>query len=237
MIGFQKTSLLEPGESETVEVTAEAKNFASYDQEKSAWIIDAGLYGIFVSENAESSKLAWVLKVESDCIFEKVSHIVKGDPELKEIEAPQAIAVSFTKEWTLKAEEANMLTVVFKPSEEKTIRRSESEHAKAAMEIAEKMTDAELTAMLMGEISKGQDNMKNDELVESGIFVPGAAGETSCKFEEKYGIPAISMADGPAGLRLMRKYDVDNETGLIYGHGILEALEGGFLQKNMTENM
>lgn len=231
LIGFQKTSLLEPGESETVEITADAKNFASYDQEKSAWIIDAGLYGLFVSENAESNKLAWVLKVERDCIFEKVSHIVKSDPGVKEIEAPQDIAGSFTKEWTIKAEEANMLPVVFKPSEEKTARRPESEYVKAAMEIAEKMTDAELTAMLMGEISKGQDNMKNDELVESGIFVPGAAGETSCKFEEKYGIPAISMADGPAGLRLMRKYDVDNETGLIYGHGILEALEGGFFAK------
>lgn len=231
LIGFQKTSLLFPGESETAEIVADAKRLASYDPEKSAWIVDAGEYGIFVSENAESNRLAGVLKVESDCILETVSHIVKNDLDLKEIEAPQVIAESFTKEWTFRAKEANMIPIVFKPAEEKLVRRPDSEHAKAAMEIAEKMTDAELTAMLMGEISKGQDNMKNNELVESGIFVPGAAGETSCKFEQKYGVPAISMADGPAGLRLMRNYDVDNETGLIYGHGILEALEGGFFAK------
>lgn len=238
LIGFQKTSLLAPGENETVEIVADAKNLASYDPEKSAWVVEAGDYGIFVSEHAESNVLAGVLKVEQDCIIENVSRIVKNDLELKEIEAPRAIAEAFTKEWTAEAKEANMIPVVFAPVEEKTVRRPDNEHMEAAMEIAKKMTDEELAAMLMGEISKGQDNMKVNELVETGIFVPGAAGETSCRFEEKYGIPAISMADGPAGLRLMRSYDVDNETGLIYGHGILEALEGGiFAKEYQRENV
>ncbi len=238
LIGFQKTSLLAPGESETVEIVADAKNLASYDPEKSAWVVEAGDYGIFVSEHAESNALAGVLKVEQDCIIENVSHIVKNDLELKEIEAPQAIAEAFTKEWKSKAKEADMIPIAFAPVEEKTVRRPDSEHMEAAMEIAKKMTDEELAAMLMGEISKGQDNMKVNELVETGIFVPGAAGETSCRFEEKYGVPAISMADGPAGLRLMRSYDVDNETGLIYGHGILEALEGGiFAKEYQRENV
>ena len=93
------------------------------------------------------------------------------------------------------------------------------------------MSDEELTAMLMGEITKGQDNIKENELVQTGIFVPGAAGETSCRFVEKYGIPAISMADGPAGLRLMKKYDVDNESGLIYGFSLLSAIGGDVLTK------
>lgn len=87
-----------------------------------------------------------------------------------------------------------MIPVVFAPVEEKTVRRPDNEHMEAAMEIAKKMIDEELAAMLMGEISKGQDNMKVNELVETGIFVPGAVGETSCRFEEKYGVTAISMA-------------------------------------------
>ncbi len=107
-----------------------------------------------------------------------------------------------------------------------------------ARKIAEKMSDKELTAMLMGEITKGQDNIIDNELVQTGIYVPGAAGETSCRFEEKYNIPAISMADGPAGLRLLTHYDVDNETGLIYGQGILDALEGGLLaREHARENV
>ena len=84
----------------------------------------------------------------------------------------------------------------------------------------------------MGEITKGQDNVKDGELVETGIYVPGAAGETTCQLEEKYGIPAISMADGPAGLRLMRFYDVDKATGKIYGESLLAALSGGLFSFN-----
>lgn len=85
------------GESETVEIVADAKNLASYDPEKSAWVVEAGDYGIFVSEHAESKVLAGVLKVEQDCIIENVSRIVKNDLELKEIEAPQAIAEHLQK--------------------------------------------------------------------------------------------------------------------------------------------
>ena len=33
---------------------------------------------------------------------------------------------------------------------------------------------------------------------------------------------------GPAGLRLIRSYEVDKKTGNIYSEGILDALEGGF---------
>ena len=60
-------------------------------------------------------------------------------------------------------------------------------------------------------------------------MVPGAAGETSSVLKEKYQIPGASMADGPAGIRLIRSYQVDKKTGEIYSEGILDALEGGFL--------
>ena len=98
--------------------------------------------------------------------------------------------------------------------------------------MAAKLTDEELTALLMGEISKGQDNIKDNELIETGICVPGAAGETTCALEEKYGIPGISMADGPAGLRVLRSYDVDRKTGKIYGVGLIGSLEGGLFRKD-----
>ena len=94
------------------------------------------------------------------------------------------------------------------------------------------MSDDELVAMLMGEITKGQDNIRENEPVPTGIFVPGAAGETSCRFTEKYGVPAVSMADGPAGLRLMKSYDVDNESGLIYGFSLLSVLGGDLFKKD-----
>ena len=36
------------------------------------------------------------------------------------------------------------------------------------------------------------------------------------------------MADGPAGLRLSKTYEVNEKDGSIYARGLLDALEGGF---------
>ena len=97
-----------------------------------------------------------------------------------------------------------------------------------AEELVEKLTDDELLYMLFGEISKGQENA----IGAAGIMVPGAAGETSGCLEEKYDVPGVSMADGPAGLRLIKKYGVSRETGEVYNVGLLAALENGFFVKD-----
>ncbi len=230
LVGFKKTSLLKPGESENVTVAADAKNFASFDEKQAAWVVDAGEYAIFVSEHAEQNTLSGVLSVAEDCVIEKVSHIAPLQEELKELEAPKAVADAFTEAW--KEEAAGLARVIYAPTEVAAERIPEKAHAAEARAIAEKMSDDELVAMLMGEITKGQDNIRENELVPTGIFVPGAAGETSCRFTEKYGVPAVSMADGPAGLRLMKSYDVDNESGLIYGFSLLSVLGGDLLKKD-----
>ena len=45
--------------------------------------------------------------------------------------------------------------------------------------------------------------------------MPGSAGETSEALEEKYGKRSLIMADGPAGLRLRQRYDVDRKLILL----------------------
>lgn len=231
LVGFRKTQLLAPGQSETIEIIADAKCFASYDQEKAAWVVTQGEYAIFVGEHAESIQLAGVLDVEEECIIEKVPHILPLQVQLQERKPEERVLAAFTKNWKQSVAETGILRLAYHPTEQTLVRLPERKHAAAARKIAEAMENDELVAMLMGEITKGQDNIVENELVQTGIYVPGAAGETSCRFEEKYGVPAISMADGPAGLRVMRTYDVDNKTGLIYGHGLLSALEGGVLAK------
>ena len=232
LIGFRKTGLLKPGQSETVEITADAKCFASYDYDKAAWVVEQGEYAIFAGENTACIKLAGVLAVAADCVIEKVPHILPLKADLHEIKPDGKVIAAFTESWKKTAGEAGISALPYSPTGQQLMRLPESEHAAAARKIAESMEDDELVAMLMGEITKGQDNIVENELVQTGIYVPGAAGETSCRFEKKYGVPAISMADGPAGLRITRKYDVDNQTGLIYGQGLISALEGGILAKD-----
>ncbi len=60
--------------------------------------------------------------------------------------------------------------------------------------------------------------------------MPGSAGETTETLEETYGIRSLIMADGPAGLRLRQSYEVDRQTDVVYGVGVLGSLENGFLE-------
>ncbi len=89
----------------------------------------------------------------------------------------------------------------------------------------EEQQTVELLPLLYGNIAKNAGT-----LGAAGIRVPGSAGETTHALEEKYGIRSLIMADGPAGLRLQQSYEVNRETGAIYGAGVLGSLENGFLE-------
>ncbi|MCQ2529942.1 MAG: glycoside hydrolase family 3 C-terminal domain-containing protein [Lachnospiraceae bacterium] len=231
LIGYQKTKELNPGEAETVTITADAKNLASFLYAPSAWVVEQGRYFLLLGENVEQVQVAGVLEVAEDCVIEKVQHIAPlqntEETKLNEIRPDGKVIEEKRSAWEKEAAEKNVAICAFAPEEIEIKRLPESKFYEEAKAIAEKMSEEELTAMLMGEITKGQDNIKDNQLVMTGMFIPGAAGETSCKFTEEYGIPAISMTDGPAGIRLRKNYDVDRESGLIWGDGFLSAVRGG----------
>ncbi|MBM6774749.1 glycoside hydrolase family 3 C-terminal domain-containing protein [Olsenella profusa] len=56
LVGFAKTRLLEPGESQTVEVTFDESQLASYDyQGARTWILDAGTYYVTAGRNSHDA--------------------------------------------------------------------------------------------------------------------------------------------------------------------------------------
>ncbi len=225
LCGFAKTDLLAPGESQKVQVSFGEKALASFSEKDSAWVVEAGKYGIWAGNSSENIALAAVLEVAETTVIETVEHICPVQEELTELECSKELRLKKEQQWHQLAEEKDVPVISFAPTlfEKKEISRPDT--WKKAEEITEKLTDEELIAMVIGEISKGQ----GQALGSAGNMVPGAAGETSSILKEKYQIPGASMADGPAGVRLIRSYQVDKKTGEIYSEGILDALEGGFL--------
>ncbi len=238
LIGFGKTKLLSPGESQTLTITSPVKTLASFSEADGAWIVEKGVYGILAGTSSACYETAGLLKVDADAVIESVPHICprQENDGLVEIVRPDWVIEKLTAAMMADAEKKGLTPVALAPAAEKKYAVPASDCDAVARDIASKLTEDEMIALLMGEITKGQDNIHEGELVTTGIYVPGAAGETTGILEEKYGVPAVSLADGPAGLRLIQKYDVDRKSGLIYGSGILGAINSNFAPKyNRTD--
>ncbi len=82
------------------------------------------------------------------------------------------------------------------------------------------LTDEELCSLLVGTYPSRSAALSF--IGNASKNVPGAAGETKA-FEEK-GIPAIVMADGPAGLRLTPSYAVSGGKVYTEGQSIPESM-------------
>lgn len=223
LCAFAKTQLLPPGAEQTLEISFPIKGLASFDESRGAWVVEAGQYGIMVGNSSASVTVEGVLEVKETVSIEVVKHICPLKEELKEIVRPEELAVKMEAAWKREAEEKGLIPVVFVPDKVSSHRIPANELDAMAAALVEKLSDDELIAMTIGEVSKGQGNT----LGCAGIAVPGAAGETSGALEEKWDVPGISMADGPAGVRLHKKYQVNPETNSIYAQGMYGALEGG----------
>lgn len=222
LCGYAKTKLLAPQESETLTLIIPADALASFSEEKSAWVLEKGAYGIWIGNSSRNVTLEGILSLEADTILETVFSICPLQEDLEEIIPPNSITLE--ENWHNAASEKGLAAIPFLPKAADKTRIAPNSYDEMADAVVNQLSDEELIYMVIGEISKGQENA----IGAAGIMVPGAAGETSSVLEEKFDIPGISMADGPAGLRLIKKYSVDRKTREIYGVGLLAALEGGY---------
>ena len=207
LVGYAKTKLLQPGEAETLKITVGQKELAYFSEEKHQWIVEKGIYGIWTGNSSVSLEYSSTVKVEQSvsledtCVLENTAEI---EEELWKTYECRKITAD------------NSHCIIFTPHpEEKKIYRS----AYATEQMAE-----DLLPLLYGNIAE-----TTSTLGAAGIRVPGTAGETTEGLLDKYGIPSLIMADGPAGIRLQQHYEVDRATDTVYGIGVLGALENGFL--------
>ncbi len=224
LIGFAKTSELKPQEDQILEISVDAKALASFDEEKSAYVCEAGQYGIFVGNSCEAVYPGAVLEVSETVNLEKVNHICPVQESFIEELPCEDDLLAFEAAWKAYAKENGVPTVAFVPEAVISAKIAQDSYEEMAAELVEKLTDDELAHMVVGEVSKSH----NLQLGSAGIMVPGAAGETCSILEEQYDVPGIAVADGPAGIRVYRSYEADEEQQKVYTMGFLGAIENGF---------
>lgn len=72
---FAKTKTLEPGETATVTLTVNAADLASYDEDSSSWVVDAGTYKFLVGASSRDIRVA--LNADVAASAKKTNDILK----------------------------------------------------------------------------------------------------------------------------------------------------------------
>lgn len=220
LAGFAKTDSLQPGGVQKLTVIIEQKQLASFSEQLQAWVIEDGSYGVWIGNSSISLQLEALLTVSETTVVEWTKEVCPKEAVFEDMSAAEDNRKKAGK-WLTEAKEQKIPEINFVPwLEEK--RTSE-------IPLAEEQSVEELIPLLYGNITKG-----TSYLGSAGVRVPGSAGETTQKLEEKYGKSSMIMADGPAGLRLRQSYEVDRRTDMVYGVGVLGSLENGFLEDEVS---
>ena len=232
LTAYAKTELLQPGQKQTVTLEVPAERLVSYDEKSAAWILEKGFYGIVVGNSLENAELVGGMQLDESVVLEKAKNLFAKKEELNELAQQDGKTSQREADQKILAAEKHLPVVEMKAADFETkeiVYKKNRELAdEKAMEFVNTLSVEELINLAAGDPGKAQGG----NLGAAGISVPGSAGETHrCAIEK--GLASIVLADGPAGLRLMKYYHVDE--GKIVPMPFEFSLEGGLFYDGPTD--
>ena len=221
---FGKTDTLKPGQTQKMTLSFALYQLASYDEAQAAWVLEKGTYGIWLGNSLQSAKLVGSVVLDETAVMVQCQHICPMQEKLTELQPDTEKMKQKEAAWLAEAEK--MQSAALKAADIRTEIIDYTNplvgQAEEAKKITESLSAQQLVSLATGDVHSGQS-----ELGSAGQTVPGSAAETvSTAKAEPWNVASIVLADGPAGLRLKKEYQV-YEDKIVSGN-FLEALEGGF---------
>ncbi len=218
LCGFAKTPVLAAGETVTMTITFPVYQLASYSEEDSGWLLEAGSYALLVGNASNHTAVAARLVLDADHLMVQTMHICPLKEELTEL-APLTVRVPEGEAPEILLEAAKLPQTICTYRTETTVTEDE------AGKLAQSLSTEQKILLVVGDPNK---DLASSNLGSAGSAVPGSAGETShCAEEAPWNLAGIVLADGPAGLRLTASYEVDKD-GRLLPLDFTGAVEGGF---------
>ncbi len=202
LAAYRKTRLLAPGESETLTLTFALPEMAAYDAAAEAWVLEAGTYRLYLGTDCRNAALCGALSLAEPVTVQAVP-AVGGVPDFAD--------------WTPDAQPeeplpAGMTPVALDPAALTVTPVTPAEPEADALATVQGMSDEALATLCVGYFAgSGSESVVGN----AGVTVAGAAGETRGFPEQN--IPALVMADGPAGLRLASRYAIGENGPVAVG--------------------
>ena len=85
---YAKTKLLAPGEAEEVTLSFATEALASFDESRSAWVMEPGDYLLRVGEHSRSTTVAAAITLDAEAVTRTVTDILAADQPIRELRAP-----------------------------------------------------------------------------------------------------------------------------------------------------
>ncbi len=204
---FVKTRELLPGETQRVTMTLPVAQMASYDDEgkvaKSAYVLEEGAYPIYLGSNVRDTALVFSYDISGgDVVTQQLSEKCRPYKLSKRLRGDRVYYHDNTEEYPAdpcvierqKVDEFEGVVpdVVAQPLVQKLWGEPEKEHK--LIEVAQgKLTLDEFMAQL---------SLEELIFLTNGHRGTGVTNTGSMGALDKYGVPTINTADGPAGLRI-----------------------------------
>ncbi len=199
LVGFAKTQLLQPGESQDVTISFAPYAFASYDDtgavSKSAWVLEKGNYLFHVGSSVrDTEQLAYVYSVDEDRVLEQLTARCQ----------PRQV------DWRLKADgtrgEVENIPALPKPEVSPDVPQGPPTEMKCNADASFKKAEYSLMDVAEGKITL--DAFMETLSIEQMVYMlggqpnRGVANTWGIGGLDSHGIPNVMTADGPAGLRI-----------------------------------
>ena len=197
LCAFKKTVLLAPGESETVMLEFDVEDMASFDDtgavEESAYILESGVYRFFIGNSVRNTiELDYKYTLQDTKVIRKLNKYCSP----KRLDRRMTASGGYTTVPKIKHERKDfacgyVCEARIPASDESKRNLIDVYNGKICLDnFVAQLTDGEMIDLLKATKDKGVANTR------------GFGGS------DKYGIPAIMTADGPAGVRIEPKTGV-----------------------------
>ena len=216
LAAYGKTAELAGGESETLSLSFEIADMASYDRDSSSYVIEKGIYYIRVGNCSRSTHICGALSFSEDIRTSQLKN-VGGQPDFDDLKI-DASPFGYSGEDEEKAS-VNPIPIDLSAVESVVVDYSEApaeikgdgasfedvSRGEAVLDdFIAGLTDRELAYLCIGDFN---DDGGLSFIGNAASTVAGAAGESTNRLSDR-GVPSLVMADGPAGLRLSTIYSL-----------------------------
>ena len=202
LVSYVKTKELAVGETQSLSVTIELKDFASFDDTgisgyKNSFVLESGEYKIFVGENVNEAKQIFSLNLEKTMLIKACEEACAPIYSYKRMINANGLRYEDTPVATVNLRERVQSRLP------ETLKEKGNTYYKLQDVIDERITldefIAEFTPEELEAITRGSLYMMNSPYGPKGNA--GTFG-ANCQSLFDKGIPAISTNDGPSGARL-----------------------------------